>query len=162
MTKWALSQECKDSLISANQSMWYTTLTNWKIKTIWLSRYWFLMDFLSFHFCTHTLTQLFLRCSAPQSSLLWSPRDAQSRVLSVEELKPAQRRRGSPPHISTVMFETLLVTFLTFHTHMLVTGPLLEWVHHMWVQSLLSKRVSPPTNSGEEEKVREQAEEAIS
>ena len=32
MTKWALSQECKDSLISANQSMWYTTLTNWKIK----------------------------------------------------------------------------------------------------------------------------------
>ena len=38
MTKWALSQECKDSLISANQSVWYTTLTNWKIKTIWLSQ----------------------------------------------------------------------------------------------------------------------------
>ena len=32
MTKWALSQECKDSLISTNQSMQYTTLTNWKIK----------------------------------------------------------------------------------------------------------------------------------
>ena len=32
MTKWALFQGCKDSLISANQSMWYTTLTNWKIK----------------------------------------------------------------------------------------------------------------------------------
>ena len=28
MNKWALSQECKDSLISANQSMGYTTLTN--------------------------------------------------------------------------------------------------------------------------------------
>ena len=32
MTKWALSQGVKDSLISTNQSMWYTTLTNWKIK----------------------------------------------------------------------------------------------------------------------------------
>ena len=32
MTKWALSQGCKDSSIFANQSMWYTTLTNWKIK----------------------------------------------------------------------------------------------------------------------------------
>ena len=38
MTKWALSQGCKDSLIFANQSIWYTTLTNWKIKTIWLSQ----------------------------------------------------------------------------------------------------------------------------
>ena len=38
MTKWALSWECKDSLISANQTMWYTSLTNWKIKTIWLSQ----------------------------------------------------------------------------------------------------------------------------
>ena len=38
MTKWALSQECKDSLISTKQSMWYTTLANWKIKTIWLSQ----------------------------------------------------------------------------------------------------------------------------
>ena len=28
MTKWALSQKCKDYLISANQSMRYTTLTN--------------------------------------------------------------------------------------------------------------------------------------
>ena len=27
MTKWALSQECKDSSIFANQSMWYITLT---------------------------------------------------------------------------------------------------------------------------------------
>ena len=34
MTKWALSHGCKDSSISANQSMWYTTLTNWKTKTI--------------------------------------------------------------------------------------------------------------------------------
>ena len=38
MTKWALSQECKDSLISTNQSMWYTTLTNWKIDSIFKSR----------------------------------------------------------------------------------------------------------------------------
>ena len=34
MTKWALSQGCKDSSIFANQSMWYTTLTNLKIKTL--------------------------------------------------------------------------------------------------------------------------------
>ena len=27
---------CKDSSISANQSVWYTTLTNWRIKTICL------------------------------------------------------------------------------------------------------------------------------
>ena len=32
MTKWALTQGCKDSSIFSNQSMWYTTLTNWKIK----------------------------------------------------------------------------------------------------------------------------------
>ena len=32
MTKWALSQGCKDSSIYANQSMWYTILTNRKIK----------------------------------------------------------------------------------------------------------------------------------
>ena len=38
MIKWALSQGCKDSSIFTNQSMWYTTLTNWKIKTIWLSQ----------------------------------------------------------------------------------------------------------------------------
>ena len=35
MIKWGLSQECKDSSIYANQSMWYTILTNWRIKTIW-------------------------------------------------------------------------------------------------------------------------------
>ena len=33
MTKWALSQGCKDSSIFTNQSLWYTILTNWKIKT---------------------------------------------------------------------------------------------------------------------------------
>ena len=33
MTKWVLSQGCKDSSIFASQTMWYTTLTNWKIKT---------------------------------------------------------------------------------------------------------------------------------
>ena len=32
MTKCALSQGCKDSSISTNQSVWYTTLTNWKIS----------------------------------------------------------------------------------------------------------------------------------
>ena len=36
MTKWALSQGCKDSSVFANQSMWYTTLTNATvIKTVW-------------------------------------------------------------------------------------------------------------------------------
>ena len=39
MTKWALSQGRKDSSVFMNQSMWYTTLTNWKIKCIWLSWY---------------------------------------------------------------------------------------------------------------------------
>ena len=38
MTQWAISQGCKDSSIFANQSMWYITLRNWKIKTIWLSQ----------------------------------------------------------------------------------------------------------------------------
>ena len=33
MTKWALSHGCKDSSIFAYQSMWYTTLTNWKVKS---------------------------------------------------------------------------------------------------------------------------------
>ena len=32
--KLGLFQECKDSSIYANQSMWYIILTNWKIKTI--------------------------------------------------------------------------------------------------------------------------------
>ena len=39
MTKWALSQGCKDSSIFANQSMWYTTLTSWELKPIWLSQW---------------------------------------------------------------------------------------------------------------------------
>ena len=39
MTKWALSQGCKDSSIFANQSMWYTALTIWMINIIWLSQY---------------------------------------------------------------------------------------------------------------------------
>ena len=34
MIKWGLSQGCKDSSIYANQSVWYTILTNWKIKAI--------------------------------------------------------------------------------------------------------------------------------
>ena len=36
MTKWALFQICKDSSIFTDKLMWYTILTNWKIKTIWL------------------------------------------------------------------------------------------------------------------------------
>ena len=32
MIKWALFQGWKDSSIVTNQSMWYTVLTNWKIK----------------------------------------------------------------------------------------------------------------------------------
>ena len=35
MIKLGLFQECKDSSIYTNQSLWYTVLTNWKIKTIW-------------------------------------------------------------------------------------------------------------------------------
>ena len=35
MIKWDLSQGCKNSSIYVNQSMWYTILTNWRIKTIW-------------------------------------------------------------------------------------------------------------------------------
>ena len=38
MIKWGLSQECKDSSIYANQSTWYTILTNWRRKTIWSSQ----------------------------------------------------------------------------------------------------------------------------
>ena len=32
ITKWALSQGCKDCWRFGNQSMWCTILTNWKIK----------------------------------------------------------------------------------------------------------------------------------
>ena len=38
MIKWGLSQECKDSSIYVNQSVWYTILTNWRRKTIWSSQ----------------------------------------------------------------------------------------------------------------------------
>ena len=33
--KWDLSQGCKDSLKYTSQSMWYTILTNWRMKTVW-------------------------------------------------------------------------------------------------------------------------------
>ena len=33
MIKWDLSKGCKDSSISTNQTVWYTTLTNWRVKT---------------------------------------------------------------------------------------------------------------------------------
>ena len=32
MIRWDLSQGYKDFSISANQSVWYTTLTNWRVK----------------------------------------------------------------------------------------------------------------------------------
>ena len=38
MIKVGLFQECKDSSIYANQSMWYTILITWKIKVIWSSQ----------------------------------------------------------------------------------------------------------------------------
>ena len=38
MIKLGLSQGCKDSSTYANQSMWYTIWTNWKIKIIWSSQ----------------------------------------------------------------------------------------------------------------------------
>ena len=37
MIKLGLFQGCKDSSKDSNQSMWYTILINWKIKTIWSS-----------------------------------------------------------------------------------------------------------------------------
>ena len=38
MTKWDLSQGCKDFSINAKQSVWYTTWKNWRIKSIWSSQ----------------------------------------------------------------------------------------------------------------------------
>ena len=35
MTKWDLSQGCRNGLISRSSSVWHITLTNWRIKTIW-------------------------------------------------------------------------------------------------------------------------------
>ena len=32
LINWDLSQRCRDCSISANQSMWYATLINWRIK----------------------------------------------------------------------------------------------------------------------------------
>ena len=34
MIKWDLSQGCMDSSMQANESIWYSILTNWRIKTI--------------------------------------------------------------------------------------------------------------------------------
>ena len=39
MIKLCLFQGCKDSSTYTNQSMWYTILTNWKIKSICSSHY---------------------------------------------------------------------------------------------------------------------------
>ena len=36
--EWDLPQGCKDSSISTNPSVWYTTLTNWRTKAIWSSQ----------------------------------------------------------------------------------------------------------------------------
>ena len=38
MIEWDSSQACKDFSTSTNQSMWYTTSTNWRIKTTWSSQ----------------------------------------------------------------------------------------------------------------------------
>ena len=38
MIKWDLSQGCKDGSTSMNRSMWYTILTNWRMKIIGLSQ----------------------------------------------------------------------------------------------------------------------------
>ena len=38
MINWDLSQRCKDFSITTNQSVWYTTSTNWRTKTIWSSQ----------------------------------------------------------------------------------------------------------------------------
>ena len=35
MIKLGLFQECKDSSVYTNKSMWYAILANWKIKSIW-------------------------------------------------------------------------------------------------------------------------------
>ena len=37
--EWDLSQVCKDFSVPTNQSKWYTTFTNWRIKTIWSSQW---------------------------------------------------------------------------------------------------------------------------
>lgn len=39
MIKWDLPQGSKDSSIVTNQSLWYTTIINWRIKAMWLSQY---------------------------------------------------------------------------------------------------------------------------
>ena len=39
MINLGLFQECKDSSVYANQSVWYTILTHLKIKTIWSSQW---------------------------------------------------------------------------------------------------------------------------
>ena len=38
MIKWDLFQRCKNGSTSANQSMWYTTLTKWRLKIMWSSQ----------------------------------------------------------------------------------------------------------------------------
>ena len=38
MIKWDLFQRCKNGSTSANQSMWYTTWTEWRLKITWSSQ----------------------------------------------------------------------------------------------------------------------------
>ena len=59
MIKWDLSQGCKDSSFYVNQSMWYTTLTNWRIKSMWSSQ--------SVQFSHSVVSTLFdpMDCSTP-------------------------------------------------------------------------------------------------
>ena len=51
---WDLSQGCNDSSISANQSAWYTTLTNWRMTTH-ASQYMQKMLLTKFHTHKNTL-----------------------------------------------------------------------------------------------------------
>ena len=59
MIKWDLSQGCKDSSFYVNQSMWYTTLINWRIKSMWSSQ--------SVQFSHSVVSTLFdpMDCSTP-------------------------------------------------------------------------------------------------
>ena len=107
MTKWALYQECKDSIISTNQSMWHTTLANWKIKPYaYLNR------------CRESLWQnstLFMIKNPPETRHRWKiPQHNKSHIWQIhskhypqwwkiERISPKVRNKTRVPTLTTTI-----------------------------------------------------------
>ena len=97
MIKWGLSQECKDSSIYVNQSMWYTILTNWRRKTIWSSQS--MQRKLSTKFNAHLWQKTLQKVGIEGTDLniikAIYDKSTANIILSGEKLKPFPLRSGT-------------------------------------------------------------------